>query len=642
MKNTGLGIARQALAAGLACGLVFGLADGAVAAARVGTGGAALAGCLAAAVLSYGLLACAALLALGLAAHPWLRRTARAPRFLLAAGLGAGLFAELYWWSRPLLFYGHSSVSAERLAVAAVLAGAALAAGWWLAARYLRLPRAPRRLTLGLALLAWLGGAAFLRFEGAAVRGELNGRNRDLPNLLLVVVDALRADHLGCYGNEVVDTPVLDALAKRGVLFERCLVQAPSTWTSFGSILTGLYPRRHGLVHMRAGARMVPDNLTLPEHLKSGRRLDGRRLEQGDYAAGTFMTGALSHGSGLMDGFDVYSEALLGHDVVTLDSPWSVFRSELLLWIAKSKLQQRVDSSLVVTLARGWLREQSGRRFAALVHLYSTHTPYDPPAEYRDRYVDPAYDGPLDAFYAWHRQAIERGEYEPTAADVQQIRALYAAGVTQADAMIGELLDELERLGVLDETLVVVTSDHGESLGEGGLWEHGHLVQTNLQVPLILAHPGLLPADRRTDALVETVDLFPTVSELFGLELPPGIDGRSLVPLIEGRSEAVREYAYAETPLQLSVQDLRHKLIVPREVVEDPASALAESGDTRFHDLLRDPEERESLSAEASPEAGRLLAALLEWNAALPIPVFDVVPTARDLDQLQLLRDLGY
>lgn len=658
---------RAALEAALLCGTIFGLGDGVVADLRTHPpfGLLAYLGCFAAAVLSYTLLhglllgVCATLL------HPWLgRRDAAARRrFLLATGLCLGLFLELYWWTRPYVFYGRSSVAPERLAAAFATALVAAGLGALLARILLSAPRRLLRGVQALALLSLLGGALFIAGERARVasRGVIGERNRDLPNVLLVVVDALRADVLGCYGNEQVKTPVIDELARRGVLFEHCFVQAPYTWTSFGSILTGKYPRRHGLIAQRPGVRMARTNVTLPLHLKSGRHRGGWRMQDEDYSAGTFMTGSLSHGSGLDRGFDVYTEALLGHDIVEVDSQWSVFRSELLLWIFKNKLQQRVDSELVVTLARKWLRRNVDRRWMAMVHLYSTHTPYDPPEEYRRMYLDPAYQGPFQTFYSYHREAIERGDWDPSAADVAQIRGLYYGGVSWADAMIGDVIGELERLGVLEDTLVIVTSDHGEDLGERpGYWEHNHMWQTNLRVPLVMSAPSRLPAGVRVPALVDTVDLLPTVCDLLDLELPDQdpedprslVDGRSALALIRpGGPLAIREHSFAENALYSAVQDLEWKLIVPRNPPHDLLSperpiedVLDPAHPVQLYHLASDPHEttnriREPESAEV---ALRLQRALRAWSDALPIPESEVFLTARDHEHERLLRSLGY
>lgn len=660
-----LGSLRAFLGAGAACGLIFGLVDGIVAASigSVNLGLLSFLGCLAGAVFQYFMVGAIGLGLLALPLHPFLAKKTDGARYVLALRLGiaVGLFAEIYWWTRPYVFYGQSSLSTKRLVVAAAMLAVAAAVGWYLAGWIARAPARAKTSAAAFAGILWLSGAVFLAFQAGAIgsRGERNERNRDLPNVLLVIVDAMRQDVLGCYGNERVKTPAIDALAARGVVFENAFTQAPFTWTSFGSMLTGKYPRRHGLVKMAPDVRMAP-NVTLPLHLKSATKRDGTRLVDGDWIAGTFHTGTLTEASGLLGGFDLRFEATAGHGLVVLDRPWSVFRADLLIWIAWEKLAQRFVPSSTAFAARKFLDEHGDRRFFAMVHIYSTHTPYDPPREFREMYCDPKYLGPVKSFWAAHRQIIERGEYEPTSADVEQIRNLYFAGVSQADREIGELVAALERRGTLDDTLVIVTADHGESLGERKLWEHDHMVQTNLRIPLVLSWPRGLPGGKRVGALVDEIDLFPTVCDLLGIGLPPDaeglgdpkedrkrIDGRSLLPLVRGEAPMVRLHSFAENGLYLSVQDSKRKLIVRRETLTDSdgwKKALEGKPEwPELYDLEGDPEEKFNRFNREKDEAERLFAVLRDWNDKLPIPIHDVQLSHRDQENLRLrMIQLGY
>ena len=596
--------------------------------------------------------------ALALLLHRWLGRRPPARRLGLILGLllAAGLFAELYWWTRPYVLYGRPATSPGRLFAAALMALGALLAGLAGGRLAARLPQAFHRGLAGVAAALALLGAVTLfqswRALHASARGELNARNRDLPNVLLIVVDALRADVLEPYGHARVKTPNAKRLAERGVLFERAFVQAPFTWTSFGSLLTGKYPRRHGLVVMDPSRRMLLDqNVTLPWHLKHALQKAGGQLADGDFAGATFMTGTLSQGSGLMHGFDWYFEAMAGHELVALDSRWSVYRSNLLFYLWKNKLTQRFDNSLVTTTAVDWLRANAGKRFIGMVHLYSTHTPYDPEEEFRRQYCDPAYGGPIHAFYAEHRMALEQGRYTATPEDVEQIKNLYYAGVAQADRDVGLVLDELERQGVLDDTLVILTADHGEELSDHGLWEHNWMYQTNLRVPLILSWPNGLPAGRRVDALVESIDVLPTVCALLGVAPPEEegeygrVDGQSLLPLMRGEAQSVKEYSFAENGRYTSVQDRDWKLIVTAEVLSGTdgwARAKAGAEPPRLFHLAADPHETANAFAEHPEEAERLFAVLAAWDKSMPIARSDNQRSARDFENEQNLHRLGY
>ncbi len=612
--------------------------------------------------------------------RPWSTRELAAAR-TAAWTIGLWLAVALYWWTRPAVFPGLSATDPKRLAAAGGLLVVGVLIGHVLVRLFGRRRWRPRSRFAGvLALIALVGaGRAAVQWSSEGGRGALQERNVSLPNVLLIIVDALRQDVIGAYGNTEVHTPNIDRLAAEGVVFENAFAPTPFTWPSFGSILTGKVPRRHGLMRMAPGVRM-PVNATLPLLLEEGVREDGTQLEETDWLQGAFMTGTLSHGSGLLDGFDVYLEALVGHEMVDIHSRWSKFRSGLLPWLVLNKLEQKGDRQLVTTTAEAWLERQSGRRTLTMVHLYSTHTPYNPAPEFRARHLDPKYDGPFDTFVAAHREAIEDGDYEPTAADIEQIRDLYLAGVEEADTMIGRMVERLRSLGALDDTIVIVTSDHGESLGEHGLWEHNWMYQDNLRVPLVLRFPVGLPAGRRVEAQVGLIDIVPTVLDLMGIEGPTpaaqaealaqgldgeldmrnrllwdAVDGSSLVPLISGEVERLRSVTFAENGLFLAAQDGRWKLIVRRELTRDGAyrelRTKLEAGAPgverpRLFDLSADTAElvnRFDVGDEAAlAEADRLFAAIEAENARLPIREDQVERGGRDVRAERLFRGLGY
>ncbi len=661
------GTLRAALNGGATAGLLLGLADGLVAGLR--TGGATplqWAGCLAASALSCGIAWAGLLLLLSPLLHLRLRGRgllARS-RYALALALGLGLFLELYWWSRPHLDSltggfaddGLSAAHPRRLLVTAGLLVAGLLLGRLAVAVGRRLPRGLRAAVPFAVLILWAGGALFLLAQGAAdPRGKVGERTRDMPNVLLFVVDALRQDVLGPYGNQHVQTPVIDELAARGVVFENAFVQAPFTWSSFGSILTGKYPRRHGLVKMAPGVRMAP-NVTLPWHLKqAGLIREEGHLEPDDYIGSAFLTGTLSHGSGLLRGFDVYLEQIVGHGLTDSRRRWSTFRSELLLFLIANKIAQRLDEAPVATAAREWCGENASRRFVSMVHYYSTHTPYDPPQRFRDLYCDPQYDGYFKhGFTAQQRQMIEKQGQKVPPEHAEYIRGLYYGGVTQADEMIGEVLEALADRGVLDDTIVIVTSDHGEELGDHDLWEHNFMFQTNLEIPLIMAGPGI-PRGGRVPAMVETVDLVPTLCELLGVVSPHNdeepdkrghVDGVSLVPLMRGEVESVKRFSFAENGRFLSVQNRRHKLIVrPADLLEEGWARVVagEAERPRFFDLEVDPDEMENRFDPDRPEVLRLLAVLRAWDDRMPVPRSEMLESHRDLEaERRHFEALGY
>jgi arylsulfatase len=599
-----------------------------------------------------------------------LRRRVDARRWrsaCVAAALTPPLFALAYWHTREHFFYGLPATSTPRLAVALGLLLGAAGLSLLLARSYARAAANVRRGAVVGALALTLVGAAWSLWHArdGERRGALNGRNVDVPNVVLVVVDALRADALGCYGNATVSTPNLDRLAREGALFEQAYANAPFTGTSFASFFTGQYPRRHGMLTMGPGVE-VDAGATFAELLDGGRRVDGTRMEEGDVVAAAFMTGALSHGSGLMAGFDAYRELTLGHALVDLSNRWSVFRSELVPSILWSKLEAKLDDDLLVHAARDWMAAHADRRFAMFVHLYSTHTPYDPPEPFRSQYIDPEYEGPFESFYAGHRIAIEQGDYTPSEADVRRIYDLYLAGVALADHHVGILLDELEALGIADDTLVLLTSDHGEDFGassdpasgDPGRWEHNHMYRSNLRIPLVMRWPTGVPAGVRVQAPVEGVDLFPTIASAAGLEVQDStdprqlVDGLDLLPLARGERSRHKPYLFAEDATYVSIQDGRHMLTLERYAVADDGWRIVLDeglGSVRYHDFEQDPTGETDLFTDvvriARPEVAsaenrarvmveveRLRAALLDWNATQPIGVETVARSARDVE----------
>ncbi len=297
-------------------------------------------------------------------------------------------------------------------------------------------------------------------------------------NLLLISIDTLRADYLGCYGGRAAATPNIDALAGRGVLFKRAFAHNPLTLPSHANILTGLTPLGHG-IHDNLGFRLSSTTLTLAEHLKKQ-----------DYQTAAFV-GAFPLDSrfGLAKGFDIYDD-FYGEKA----SPGSFFFTE-----------RRGEE--VVGRALTWLRERGKDRWFLFLHLFDPHQPYAPPSPFAEKYA----------------------------------RNLYAGEVSYADDCLGRLFRFLGQTGLEAETLIILTSDHGESLGEHGEDTHGYFAyNSTLHVPLIFWAPRLFKEKIVLDGQASHADIFPTACALFGLTAPDALHGRSLLPLIEKKTSVAR------------------------------------------------------------------------------------------------------
>ena len=423
--------------------------------------------------------------------------------------------------------------------------------------------------------------------EGAAMWGNPllvpPGRPRR-RNLVVILIDTLRADALGSYGDRGGLTPRLDALARQGVRFAD--LQAPSPWTlpSVCSLLTGLQPQTHG-----AGQRFGDFDPASPRHndfaptgLPGGvRTLAGVLRRQGFYSLGIYQNFYILPGFGVHQGFDEYTSV---ED-----------RAEVLVDRALSRLR----------------RATADRRTFLYLHLFDLHSPYNAPepecSEVARRLV-PAYRGPLgcEADRNPERTSI------PPAADRPWFQALYRAEVAYTDRQVGRFLDGLRDLGIADRTVVAVVSDHGEEfwdrlaqedeLGYDANSDHGHtLYQELVHVPAILRIPGRPPGVVR-DA-VQMVDLFPTLLRAVGVEPPPS-QGTDLTPLLDGHPATSHATLMADVILhgrpRWSVRRGQWKLVVPRDP-ELPAE---------LYDLEHDPGERANRVA-AEP---RLAADLRAWG----------------------------
>lgn len=285
-------------------------------------------------------------------------------------------------------------------------------------------------------------------------------------NVVLVSIDTLRPDRLGCYGATQVETPAIDALAASGVRFEQAFTPVPLTLPAHWTLLTGVEPWHHGVVDngMTLGA---PPVATLAE-----------RFAAAGYDTAAFVSAFVLHRTfGLDRGFARYD-----------DGPAADAALDQLLH-ATGRADERVDRALA------WLRRERTKPFFLWLHLYDPHAPYEPPPGFRARYADRPYDGEV-AF---------------------------------VDTQIARLLSALERSGASAQTLVVLLSDHGESLGEHGELTHGVLLyDATLHVPMIFRLPGTLTAGEVRREAVTLADVAPTVMALAGLDTTPGIDGKKL------------------------------------------------------------------------------------------------------------------
>jgi choline-sulfatase len=450
-------------------------------------------------------------------------------------------------------------------------------------------PRHPLLLVLGAGLLVCLA-AAYLVLRPGGGPGGLGQLPGGLApgrlNLVVVTLDTLRADRLGCYGSRDVETPHLDALAARGTLFENAISPTPLTLPAHASLFTGLQPGGHG-VRDNGGFHLAAERLTLAEI-----------LQQNGWATGGFIAAyVLDHRWGIAQGFEHYRD----------DFDLSKYKS-----VSMGDIQRRGDE--VVADGLEWIADaaRGDQPFFAWIHLYDPHTPYSPPEPFASRYAGRPYNGEV----AW------------------------------TDELVGRLTAGLDHLGLTERTVVAVIGDHGESLGEHGETGHGYfLYEPTTRVPFLLAgpYPGL--AGRRVPGVVRHVDLLPTLLELLGVGDGvgdgsgdrPKIAGQSLVPLILGRPDAPAIAGYSEAfyaRYHYGWSELRAVRTARWHFIEAPRPEL--------YDLAADPGEQVNLADRERRTVADLRRQLARIEDQTGPPPAAAAPLEEDEETLRKLAALGY
>ena len=319
------------------------------------------------------------------------------------------------------------------------------------------------------------------------------------PNVLLVSIDSLRADHVGAYGYARDTSPAIDALARDGVLFENAISSAPWTVPAHMTLLTGLPPEVHDVVTVRQ--KLSPDAVTLAEV-----------LQDAGYATAAFVSGptVMAH-YGFGQGFASYDESM-------------VERRPKLAGAA-------VSSPGLVDLVSGWLDRWSTAEtrepFFVFLHMWDVHYDYVPPREYVERF-DPGYDGDLDVRRFETNERLHRGM---APRDLRHLIALYDGEIRFTDDHLARLVAKLRTLGVLDDTIVVVTSDHGEEFFEHGAKGHAKtLYDEVLRVPLVVRYPRRVAPAQRVTQQVRLMDVAPTILGLAGVTAPEGFGASDVAP----------------------------------------------------------------------------------------------------------------
>jgi arylsulfatase A-like enzyme/Flp pilus assembly protein TadD len=413
------------------------------------------------------------------------------------------------------------------------------------------------------------------------------------PSVILITIDTLRADHVGCYGAQMVKTPTLDALAHDGVVFERAISQVPLTWPSHAAILTGTYPFQNG----------VQDFTGQP--LAQQFRTVAQAFQQAGYATGAVVSAfVLDRSWGLARGFDFYDDA---------------FSAKTFEKKETGLVDRRAGESVDHAIA--WLKKTPRRPFFLWLHLYDPHSPYESPEPYRTEYRSHPYDG----------------------------------AIAYADHELGSLMVWLKQNHLYDSSLIAVLSDHGESLGEHGEEEHGFFVyNATVHVPLIVKPPAGsgIAAGRRREP-VETTAVAPTLLQLAGVkgsrELGDSIYaqfqshallGNTLSKLSDedqAGSAAAGDLAYSETFYPFSSFGWS-----PLHALESERFHYIEAPKPELYDLETDPGETRNLAAEQPATVAVLQGKMQAFLAHNPFAHQDAGAGNLSPDAQEKLRALGY
>ena len=381
------------------------------------------------------------------------------------------------------------------------------------------------------------GAAAFT--TGLLPKQKTNAQGQ--YNVLFIIVDDLRP-LLGCYGHPEMHTPNIDKLAQRGTLFDRAYCQFPVCNPSRASILTGLRPETNGVqdnyTHFR---ETVPDAVTFPQHFKA-------------YGYHTRSIGKITHGPAAFD--DELSWSAPGWRIRL--SQYKDIPSWQALDVADDKLRDGQTAKHAVEV----LEEIQDLQFLLAVGFNKPHMPFNAPTKYYDLYDSPIVDKVPHVVIPFSHEVRAYSDIPSEVGPLSEEKTLelirgYMAATSYMDAQVGRVLDQLDMLGLTEKTIVVLCGDHGFHLGEHETWGKRTLFEVALRSPLIVSIPGQEHIGVKTDALVELVDIYPTLCEACQLPIPEQLEGLSMVPVIREPTSPWKSAAFSKVGKEYGKRSIR-------------------------------------------------------------------------------------
>jgi arylsulfatase A-like enzyme len=458
------------------------------------------------------------------------------------------------------------------------------------------------------------------------------------PNVLLYVVCTLRPDHMSLYGYSRPTTPFLKQLGASSVVFEDAVAQASWTKASVPSILTSLQAYTHGLVN---------ESDTIPR----GATTMAEQLRAAGYVTAAILGNAFAgRASGLDRGFDYVME----FPVVQRQS--------------KDAIDRGTDSGAINRVILPWLERHRDEPLFLFVLATDPHAPYRPPAEFEKQFANPAETKQFNQDYAKLREirtdgggaTVTLAEIRSKGIDPDWFRRCaidrYDGEIAHNDRSIENLTGKLKELGLLDNTLVVVASDHGEEFWEHGLSAHRHSLYAELiHVALMMWNPKLIPQARRVAEPVQLIDILPTVLDLLGLKAPDGLEGRSLVPLLKGAPHGATVPAMS-TKLALpsakpgggvpeNLTDTFARVEPDWKLIYRPQAARAHMKQVELYDRRADRADKSDIAAQHTEVADRMRLDITKWidqEKAVKARIGPGGSKPLDRNTLERLRSLGY
>jgi hypothetical protein len=434
--------------------------------------------------------------------------------------------------------------------------------------------------------------------------GTSCGSGTPAPNVLLVTLDTTRVDRLGCYGHERPTSPGLDRLAAESVLYTRAYATTSWTLPAHASIFTGKLPTSHGAQYDPAGELALTDAITgelgwqrlRARGVAADEQTMAMLLADAGYATAGVVAGPwLKDVFGLDRGFEHYDDAGIAH------------------------LNGRPARD-VSDAALAWLeRRPDGEPWFLFLNYFDAHGPYEPPPGFKDRFLP---------------QGVASADLPP----LELLSLRYDEEIAAMDEQLERVLDALRASGEWENTLIIVTADHGELLGEDGLLGHGNsLSQAEIHIPLLVKLPGPA-APRRDDTLVQQTDLLPLVLQQAGVDTPAHVQGR----LPEDRSQPVVAEVYPLPAMDDPTRDWRQRGHWRVLLQGELKYCWGSLGRHRLMDLAQDPFERENLRDAQPDRATQMEQALLGYLQSLPEPGAASPPRELDEQTRRALESLGY